>query len=255
MKNIYKRTDIIDLSSSTYYKNKYRTIRMLFLYLIVIVFLVSLNIYKVKKTYVTKQDIQTTKYELLSAKQALNKVIVENISINKTIFVLKNIKFGQDPSLRFYVNHMNDFISNFAYYYEIPGPISINFSVPKNIKPGTLNSMNIEMHLSSKSDEAIIKFIDALVINLKGFIKVQEMELTKNTDFDNRISCNLKLRWYIFISENEDFKGFYTKVADISPKKSPINVEDICRLSIWEGSLMLSAEENTTQDIIHPGLS
>lgn len=244
MANTYQQNDIIDLHESSYYKNKYKIIRSLILYSSLILFLLSVNLYKINKTYQMKQDIKNTKRELLTAKLALNKAIVENISINKTIFVLQNIKFGQDPSLKFYVNHMNSLISNFAHYYDISAPISINFSVPKNIKPGTLSSINIEMHLSSKSDETIIKFIDALVTNLKGFIKVQEMELSKKADADNRISCNLKLSWYIFLSEREDLTSFYSKVADIYPKKAPIDVEDVCRLSIWEGSLMLSAEEN-----------
>jgi len=182
----------------------------------------------------------------------LHKLILANNAINKTLFILNYIKLEKNPTVKLYLTAMKETINNLAYYYGINAPITIHVSYPTKMPDHTLTKIAMNISFHANSDENVIRLVDSLAMNLKGFLKIQKMEIFKNKEEDlssnkkqinnNIITCNLALDWYIVPSHKAHNRITQNEVIKIYPQKPKVEVEDVYRVSVWENSLMLPPE-------------
>ena len=242
--------NIINLNKTKYNLIKKRLFRICVFYFFILIMLLVINLYKINKTYNLKNAIQAVSVKNHSMGSKLYKLILTNNAINKSFLILNNIRLEKNPTIELYVNQVKTMVNNLAYYHKINSPITMHISYPPNLPHNSLSNISMDMSFHANRDKDIIRFVDSLTINLKGFLKIQEMEISKNKDENllldkgqrNLITCRLKLDWYVIPSHKAQKNSALDEAVKIYPKKPKIAIEDIYRISVWEESLMLPSD-------------
>ncbi len=239
--------NIIKLEKTSYYTIKNRITRVWTYYAVILTILVGINFYKLHKIYNLKDNSKVMETEILNVEQKLYQLIEANNAVDKTLYILNSMNMESNLSLQSYTSEIRNVVNNLSYYYQIYSPVVIDVTYNNYLSGSKLANISLVLNLQANSDENIIKFVDSVIKNVRGFIKVQELEIVKNSDSstaknglnNNLISLNLKLDWYILAANKitKDIRMPSQKII-VELTKPMINLEDTYRMSVWSKSLM-----------------
>lgn len=227
-----------------YFLWKSKIVKLTLISAFILITILLFAAYQASIIFADKTKFNDLKHKSAEIHYKIHKLISENNLLNRSKTTLDSMHLYNNTNIDFYTKHIQNSINDIAYYYNLKGPIQVSLTSKEHME-NKISKIKVEISLSSKDDESIMKFYDTLTKSLNGFVKVQEFNIMSEKKSKNKkysvtntiISCRINLDWYILLSPASNQTYYYND--SIYPTNSNVAIEDLYRVSLWEGSIML----------------
>lgn len=233
MIKLYTKAKLLPTKNTAYYTDKKAFARKLSMQIFFIAVLSSASLV-VKYYYDTALESKSNLK--IAYKEVLEKHITsikDNIAIDKALSDFTEIKTAEQEPLRgTLISDFTKMLSYLSFYYGVSDKINIKIEPPLKITPD-IARIKISLSFKSKDDSQTMPILDSIIMNAKGFVFVERIEIKKAS---NNAENNIDLYWYtstnIEVSPKEGMH-FY-----VVPKKYPHTLEEEYRISLWNGRMI-----------------